>query len=179
MAAPASQTNLAGLPRRLVQDGIVSEEKLTEATEAAKKEKLPLVAYLVNQELAEARPIAVAAAHEFGVPLLDLDAVEVDLDVVRSVDQKLINKHRVLPLVKRGQRLFLGIADPTNLAAIDDIKFQTSLRIDPVVVEQDKLEERITRAIEAVDTSMSGLDDDDFDLENLDIASEEEEAEDV
>jgi type IV pilus assembly protein PilB len=179
MAAPASQTNLAGLPRRLVQDGIISEEKLAEATDAAKKEKVPLVAYLVNGEFAEARPIAVAAAHEFGVPLLDLDAVEVDLDVVRSVDQKLINKHRVLPLVKRGQRLFLGISDPTNLAAIDDIKFQTSLRIDPVVVEQDKLEERISRAIEAVDTSMSGLDDDDFDLENLDIANEEEENEDV
>ncbi|MDX1517141.1 MAG: type IV-A pilus assembly ATPase PilB [Woeseiaceae bacterium] len=179
MAAPASQTNLAGLPRRLVQDGIIAENRLAEAFETAKKEKLPLVAYLVNNELAEARAIAVAASHEFGVPLLDLDAVEIDLDIVRTVDQKLINKHRVLPLVKRGQRLFLAISDPTNLQAIDDIKFQTSLRIDPVVVEQDKLEERITRAIEAVDTSMSGLDDDDFDLENLDIASEEEEQEDV
>jgi len=179
MAATASRTNLAGLPRRLVQDGIVSEEKLVEATDAAKKEKLPLVAYLVNAEIADARAIAVAAAHEFGVPLLDLDAVEVDLDVVRSVDQKLINKHRVLPLVKRGQRLFLGISDPTNLQAIDDIKFQTTLRIDPVVVEQDKLEERITRAIEAVDTSMSGMDDDDFDLENLDIENEDEEEQDV
>ncbi|MFQ5610161.1 MAG: type IV-A pilus assembly ATPase PilB [Woeseiaceae bacterium] len=179
MAATASTTNLAGLPRRLVQDGIVSEEKLAEATEAAKQEKLALVAYLVNEELAEPRAIAVAASHEFGVPLLDLDAVEVDLDVVRAVDQKLINKHRVLPLVKRGQRLFLGISDPTNLQAIDDIKFQTSLRIDPVVVEQDKLEERISKAIEAVDTSMSGLDDDDFDLENLDIDDGESEEEDV
>ena len=99
MAATASQTNLAGLPRRLVQDGIVSEEKLAEATEAARSEKVPLVSYLVNEDLAEARAIAIAASHEFGVPLLDLDAVEVDLDVVRSVDQKLINKHRVLPLV--------------------------------------------------------------------------------
>ncbi|NNC76811.1 MAG: type IV-A pilus assembly ATPase PilB [Woeseiaceae bacterium] len=170
---------MAGLPRRLVQDGIISEEKLTEASETAKKDKLPLVAYLVNNDLANARAIAVAASHEFGVPLLDLDAMEIDLDIVRAVDQKLINKHRVLPLVKRGQRLFLGISDPTNLQAIDDIKFQTSLRIDPVVVEQDKLEERITKAIEAVDTSMSGLDDDDFDLENLDIAGEEEENEDV
>jgi len=117
-----------------------------------------------------------AASHEFGVPLLDLDAVEIDIDVVRAVDQKLINKHRVLPLVKRGQRLFLAIADPTNLQAIDDIKFQTSLRIDPVVVEQDKLEDQINRALEAVDTSMSGLgDDDDFDLENLDVTGEEEE----
>ena len=178
MAATASQTNLAGLPRRLVQDGIISEKQLQDATEAARDAKQSLIAYLVNEELAEARAIAVAAAHEFGVPLLDLDAVEIDLDVVRAVDQKLINKHRVLPLVKRGQRIFLGISDPTNLQAIDDIKFATSLRIDPVVVEQDKLEERITKAIEAVDTSMSGLDDDDFDLENLDIAGEDEEQQD-
>ena len=179
MAATASQTNLAGLPRRLVQDGIVSEAKLTEATEAAKKDKLSLVAYLVNEDLADARAIAVAASHEFGVPLLDLDSIDIDVDVVRAVDQKLINKHRVLPLVKRGQRLFLGIADPTNLQAIDDIKFQTSLRIDPVVVEQDKLEEQITRAIEAVDTSMSDLGDDDFDLENLDVTGEADDAEDI
>ena len=179
MAATASQTNLAGLPRRLVQDGIVSEDKLADAAEAAKKDKLTLVAYLVNEDLADARAIAVAASHEFGVPLLDLDAVDVDVDVIRAVDQKLINKHRVLPLVKRGQRLFVGIADPTNLQAIDDIKFQTSLRIDPVVVEQDKLEERITKAIEAVDTSMSDLADDDFDLENLDVTSDDEQAEDL
>ncbi len=177
MAATASQSNLAGLPRRLVQDGIVSEEKLGEATEAAKKERLPLIAYLVSEELADPRAIAVAASHEFGVPLLDLEAVEIDLDVVRTVDQKLITKHRVLPLVKRGQRIFLGIADPTNLQAIDDIKFATSLRVDPVVVEQDKLEDRINRAIEAVDTSMGGLDDDDFDLENLDVGPDEDEDE--
>jgi len=179
MAVTASQTNLAGLPRRLVQDGLISEEKLLEATDAARKQKLPLVPFLVNEELADARSIAVAASHEFGVPLLDLDAVDVDIDVVRSVDQKLINKHRVLPLVRRGQRLFLGISDPTNLAAIDDIKFQTSLRIDPVVVEQDKLEERIVKAIEAVDTSMSGMDDDDFDLENLDVTGEDDEEDEV
>ncbi len=179
MVATATQTTLAGLPRRLVQDGLISEEKLVEATAAARKQKLPLVAYLVNEELAESRAIAVAASHEFGVPLLDLDAIEVEIDVIRAVDQKLINKHRVLPLVLRGQRLFLGISDPTNLAAIDDIKFQTSLRIDPVVVEQDKLEERSVRAMEAVDTSMSGMDDDDFDLENLDVTGDEDDEEDI
>ncbi len=179
MAATASQTNLAGLPRRLVQDGIISEDQLQEATETAKKEGLPLIAYLVGADKADPRAIAVAASHEFGVPLLDLEAVEIDLDVIRAVDQKLIGKHRVLPLVKRGQRLFLGISDPTNLQAIDDIKFATSLRVDPVVVEQNKLEERIGQAIEAVDTSMSDLDDDDFDLENLDVSGEEAEQEDV
>ncbi|MCH8866220.1 MAG: type IV-A pilus assembly ATPase PilB [Proteobacteria bacterium] len=179
MAATASRTLLAGLPRRLVQDGLIGEEQLLEATELAKKQKLPLVAYLVNEDLADARAIAVAASHEFGVPLLDLDAIDIDLDVVRSVDQKLVSKHRVLPLVRRGQRLFLGISDPTNLQAIDDIKFQTSLRIDPVVVEQDKLEALIVKAIEAVDTTMDDLDDDDFDLENLDIGSEDDEPDEI
>ncbi|MCH7502069.1 MAG: type IV-A pilus assembly ATPase PilB [Proteobacteria bacterium] len=179
MAATASQTNLAGLPRRLVQDGIISEEQLHKASAAARKQKVPLVAYIVNEDLADSRAIAVAASHEFGVPLLDLDAIDIDIDVIRAVDQKLINKHRVLPLVKRGHRIFLGISDPTNLQAIDDIKFQTSLRIDPVVVEQDKLEDRITKAIEAIDTSMSSLEDDDFDLENLDIAGDDDDAEEV
>jgi type IV pilus assembly protein PilB len=175
MAATASQSTLSGLPRRLVQDGIVTEEDVQNATESARKDKIPLVAYLVANDMADSRAVAVAASHEFGVPLLDLDSVDIDLDCLRAVDQKLLNKHRVLPLVKRGQRLFLGISDPTNLQAIDDVKFQTSLRIDPVVVEQDKLEERITKALEAVDTTMSSLEDDDFDLENLDVSGGTEE----
>jgi type IV pilus assembly protein PilB len=162
MAATASQSNLSGLPRRLVQDGILTEEVIQEATDKA-----------------DSRAIAVAASHEFGVPLLDLDAIEIDLDTLRAVDQKLLNKHRVLPLIKRGQRLFLGVSDPTNLQAIDDVKFQTSLRIDPVVVEEAKLEERITRALEAMDTTMSSLEDEDFDLENLDVTSGDEEDEDI
>jgi type IV pilus assembly protein PilB len=178
MAVTASQSILTGLPRRLVQDGIISEEDVQKASEAARKEKIPLVAYIVSNELADSRAIAVAASHEFGVPLLDLDAIEIDMDCLRAVDQKLLNKHRVLPLLRRGQRLFLGISDPTNLQAIDDVKFQTSLRVDPVVVEQAKLEERITRALEAVDTSMSSLDDDDFDLENLDVMGGDEEQDD-
>jgi type IV pilus assembly protein PilB len=66
MVATASQSNLAGLPRRLVQDGIVSEDQLQDATEAAKKERLPLIAYLVSENLANARAVAVAASHEFG-----------------------------------------------------------------------------------------------------------------
>ena len=171
MAVTASQSILSGLPRRLVQDGIISEEDIVKATEAARKSKEPLVSYLVDNEMADSRAIAVAASHEFGVPLLDLDAIEIDLDTVRAVHQKLFTKHRVLPLVKRGQRLFLAISDPTNLQAIDDVKFQTSLRIDPVVVEDSKLMERINKALEAVDTTMSGFDDDDFDLENLDVGA--------
>ncbi len=170
MAATASQSNLSGLPRRLVQDGIVAEDVVQEAAAAARKEKISLVAYLVANEKADSRAIAVAASHEFGVPLLDLDSIDIELDTLRAVDQKLLAKHRVLPLLKRGQKMFLGISDPTNLQAIDDVKFQTSLRIDPVVVEEAKLEERIAKALEAVDTTMSSLDDEDLDLENLDVS---------
>lgn len=180
MAVTASQSALSGLPRRLVQDGIISEDTIQDAAEAARKARMPLVPYLVANDLADSRAIAVAASHEFGVPLLDLDAIEIDLEILRSVDQKLLSKHRVLPLVKRGQRLFLGISDPTNLQAIDEIKFQTSLRIDPVVVEQAKLEDRITKALEAVDTSMGSLGEEGFDdLDNLDVSSGDEEKDDV
>ncbi len=126
MAATASQSNLSGLPRRLVQDGIVTEDVVQEAAAAARKEKISLVAYLVANEKADSRAIAVAASHEFGVPLLDLDSIDIELDTLRAVDQKLLAKHRVLPLLKRGQKMFLGISDPTNLQAIDDVKFQTT-----------------------------------------------------
>ena len=179
MAATASQSNLSGLPRRLVQDGIVAEDVVQEAAAAARKEKISLVAYLVANEKADSRAIAVAASHEFGVPLLDLDSIDIELDTLRAVDQKLLAKHRVLPLLKRGQKMFLGISDPTNLQAIDDVKFQTSLRIDPVVVEEAKLEERIAKALEAVDTTMSSLDDEDLDLENLDVSGADDEDDDM
>ncbi len=180
MAVTASQSALSGLPRRLVQDGIIAEDTILDASEAARKAKTPLVPYLVANDLADSRAIAVAASHEFGVPLLDLDAIELDLEVMRSVDQKLLTKHRVLPLVRRGQRLFLGISDPTNLQAMDEIRFQTSLRVDPIVVEQAKLDERLAKALEAIDTSMGALGEEGFDdLDNLDVSTGEEEHENV
>src|SRR5690606_39348525 len=118
--------------------------------EAVKNQSGSLVAYLVENQMGSARQIAVAAAHEFGVPLLDLDAIEVDLDVVRLVDDKLLAKHRVLPILQRGKRLYIAVGDPTNLQAIDEIKFQTTLRVEPIVVEQDKLEMRVQRALEEI-----------------------------
>ncbi len=136
-----------------------------------------LVPHLVANRMGDPRQIAIAAAHEFGVPLLDLDSVDLDLEVVKLVDEKLLLKHRILPILQRGKRLFLAVCDPTNLQALDEIKFQTTLRIEAIVVEQDKLEIRVARAIEAVDTSMSNLGDDEgFDLENLEVTGGDEEA---
>ena len=179
VATAASRVPLTGLPKRLLQDGVVDQNTLVEALAAVKKSKTSLVAYLVSKQLGNPRQIAIAAAQEFGVPLLDLDALELDLDVVRLVSEKLLSRYRVLPLMQRGKRLHMGVADPTNLQALDDIGFQTSLRIEPVVVEQDKLDTHVNRAIEAVDTSMSSFDDDDFDLDNLEISGGDEELDDV
>ena len=177
MAVSATSAQLTGLPRRLVQDGIVTEDVCLQAVEDAKGAGQTLVAYLVDKELADPHQVAVAASHEFGVPLMDLSALELDLDAARSVSQKLLNKHKVLPLLRRGQRMFLGVSDPTNLQAIDEIKFQTGFRIDPVVVEQNKLEELVNSVLEAVDTSMASFDEEDFDLESLEVSGGDEELE--
>ena len=176
MAVTATQGPLTGLPRRLVQDGVVSEADLMAAMAAIDGKSANLVPHLVANRLGDARQIAIAAAHEFGVPLLDLDAVDLDLDVVKLVDEKLLLKHRILPILQRGKRLFIAVCDPTNLQALDEIKFQTTLRIEAVVVEQDKLDLRVARAIEAVDTTMSNLEDDaeGFDLENLEVTAGDE-----
>ena len=169
--------SMQGLPLRLVQDGLVEEKVMQDAVVAAKEANTNLVSYLVTAGLAEARDIAIAASQEFGVPLLDLEAVQPDLDAVKLVSDKLLQKHRVMPLVRRGKRLFVAVSDPTNMHALDEIKFQTGLSIEAVVVEEDKLQRIGSKAIEQVDTQMSSLESDDLDLENLDITGGDEELE--
>ena len=170
----AVQGPLTGLARRLLREGIVSREALLEALEAAQERGSTLVAYLVAHRRGDPGRIAAAAAHEFGVPVLDLDAVELAPEVVSLLPKELLERHRVLPLMRRGQRLFVGVSDPTNLQALDDIEFQTALRVEPVVVEQDKLEARITRSIRTQDHAIAAFDYADFDLENLQFGDAEE-----
>ncbi len=171
-AAGSVRGVLSGLPQRLVLDGLVDEAAMLDAIAGARERKTQLVSWLVSHEMASARDIAVAAAQEFGMPLLDLDAVATDLDTIRLVNEKLLAKHRILPLMKRGKRLHVGVSDPTILHAMDEIKFQTGLAIEAVVVEDDKLQRAVQKAIEQVDTQMPSLaaSDDDFDLENLDVS---------
>jgi type IV pilus assembly protein PilB len=176
-ALGAQRMVLQGLPQRLIQDGLVDEKTMTQALAAAKESNTNLVSHLVVNGIANAREIAIAGSQEFGVPLLDLDAVQPDLETVKLVSDKLLAKHRVLPLVRRGKRLFVAVSDPTNLHALDEIKFQTGLSIEAVVVEEDKLQKFANKALEQVDTQMPNLGDDDLDLENLDISGGEEELE--
>ncbi len=171
-AAGSVRAVLTGLPQRLVLDGLVEESAMLDAIASARERKTHLVSWLVSHDMASARDIAIAAAQEFGMPILDLDAVAIDLDTIRLVNDKLLAKHRVLPLVKRGKRLHVGVSDPTILHAVDEIKFQTGLAIEAVVVEDDKLQRAVQKAIEQVDHQMPNMGgtDEDFDLENLDVS---------
>jgi type IV pilus assembly protein PilB len=171
-AAGSVRAVLTGLPQRLVLDGLIDESAMLDAIASARERKTHLVSWLVSHDMASARDIAVAASQEFGMPLLDLDAVSPDVDTIRLVNEKLLAKHRVLPLVKRGKRLHVGVSDPTILHAVDEIKFQTGLSIEAVIVEDDKLQRAVQKAIEQVDTQMPNLagGDEDFDLENLDVS---------
>ncbi len=169
--ALASRSTLGGLPQRLVQDGVVDESGMHAAMQAAVERKTSFVTQLVLSGTVKARDIAIAAATEYGVPLFDLNALSIDLEAVRAVSDKLLAKHRVLPLFKRGKRLFLGVADPTNLHAIDEIKFQCGLGVEAIVVEDDKLQKLLDKAIEQVDTAMPSLSDEEgVDLDSLEVS---------
>jgi len=169
MASTNPITRLSGLARRLVQDGLLSEEQANAATEAAASANRPLVSYLVREGMVGAGDVAVAASHEYGVPLFDLDAIDPANMPTNLVEEKLVRKHHALPLIKRGNRLFMAVSDPTNHQGLDEIKFHTGLTTDAVLVEEDKLSAAIEKAIEAQDTSMSDVLDED--LENLDITA--------
>jgi type IV pilus assembly protein PilB len=175
LALGGARSGLGGLPQRLVQDGVVEEAVMLEALNAARERKTGVVTQLVSSGAAQARDIAIAASSEFGVPLFDLDAVNTDLEIVRLVTDKLLAKHRVLPIFRRGKRLFLAVADPTNLHAIDEIKFQTGLGVEAVVVEDDKLQKAVDKAIEQADAQMPPLGDDEgMDLESLEVTAGED-----
>jgi type IV pilus assembly protein PilB len=179
LALGGTRSSLGGLPQRLVQDGVVEESAMINALQAAKDRRSSFVTQLIAAGAAKARDIAIAASTEFGVPLYDLDSHQVELDTVKLVQDKLMQKHRCLPLFRRGKRLFLAVADPTNLHAIDEIKFQTGLGIEAIVVEDDKLQRAIDKAAEQVEAAMPQLTDDEtgFDLENLEVSSGDEDME--
>lgn len=172
MATAPSNIHFSGLAKCLIQQGVLTEETATAAVEEAQKNKLPFVSYLVKNKQVDSRTVANLASAEFGVPLLDLDAVDLSSVPIKLVSEKLIRQHHALPLFKRGNRLFIATADPTNFQALDEIKFHTRLNTENILVEEEKLMKAIDAALEAVDTSMGNLLD--SDLDNIDISGGDE-----
>jgi type IV pilus assembly protein PilB len=168
-------TPLSGLARRLVQDGVLEEHVARQALQDARQQKVPFVTLVVERNLADGRRIAESASDEFGTPLLDLAAFNIETSPKNLIDPKLIEKHHAIPLFKRGNRLYLAVSDPTNLHALDEIKFHTGISTEAILVEESQLAKVMQRFIKAAEdasgSNFSSLDD--VGLEDLDIESGE------
>ncbi len=162
--------SLNGLARRLVADSILEVELATKAVTQAKKDKIPFAQHLVANGIIDARTLALIASEEFGSPVFDLNALNKDMIPQKLVDDKLIRKHHTLPIARRGNRLFLAVTDPTDLHALDEIKFNTGINTEAVLVEADKLQVAIDKYLNAQEESLGdalgGLDDD---MDELDV----------
>ena len=159
---------LSGLPRRLVEQNIISAEQAQEIFKKAKEDKTHFVGAAVSMGKVKARTLALMASEEFGIPVLDLAAFDLDLLLHDVVSNELIEKHRVLPLFKRGNRLYVAQSDPSAVMAIDEIKFTTGMTVEPVLVEEDRLSATVDRMLSAADDAFADLDEalDDVELED-------------
>jgi type IV pilus assembly protein PilB len=172
MASTQPKMNVSGLARRLIRDELLTEPQAEQLIQEALKKRTPFVSHLVEKKVLNSHQIALAGSQEFGVPLFDLESLDLEQAPVKLVAEKLIRAHHALPIFKRGNRLFLAVSDPTNLQGLDEIKFHTGLSTEAVVVEEYKLLAAIDSALSAGETAMADLLD--ADLDNLDIAIEDE-----
>jgi len=158
---------LSGLARRLVEDDLLEEDVAREATEEARKTRVPFVTHLVQNNIVDSKAIATSASEEFGTPLLDITALDPDAIPKDLVDAKLIRSNHAIPIFHRGNRLFVAVSDPNNRTGLDEIKFQTGISTEEVLVEENKLAAFIENFLESQeDDGMGDLgDDDDVDLD--------------
>ncbi|WP_375740142.1 type IV-A pilus assembly ATPase PilB [Pseudomonas boanensis] len=158
---------LSGLAKQLVLTNLLDERSALQAHTQAQRNKIPLISYLVQNKLLRSRDLAEMAAEQFGVAFLDLGSVDKDALPRDLVSEKLIRQHRALPLWRRGNKLFVGISDPTNHQAVTDIQFSTGLNTEAILVEDDKLGDAIEKFF---DSATSGMDDlGDVDLDGVDV----------
>jgi len=170
---------VSGLAKRLIQDGILNQTQAEDALRAARKDKIPFVSHLVKDKICSSWKIAIAASEEFGAPVMDLAAFDTHYCPQNLVDPRLLQKHRVMPLFKRGNRLYLAVSDPTDIKAFDEIKFHTGLNIDVIVVDENLLSLAIIKLIDEIEGGQNLLGSfDDADLENLEIDQSKQERED-
>ncbi|MBB1520250.1 type IV-A pilus assembly ATPase PilB [Aquipseudomonas guryensis] len=158
---------LTGLARQLVTAELLDERTAAQANAQALRNKIPLVSYLVQNKLATSRAVAEIAAEQFGVPFCDLSAIDKESQPRELVSEKLCRQHRVLPLYRRGNKLFVAMSDPTNHQAVTDIQFSTGISTEALLVEDDKLGDALEKFF---DTGSSGMEDlADVDLDGLDV----------
>jgi type IV pilus assembly protein PilB len=148
---------LTGLARRLVDEGLLTQEVALQAAEEASEKKRSLVSHLTANNKVPAGELARLTAAEFGFPLIDLAAFDLRDAPTKSVKEELIRKHHALPVFQRGNILYLAMADPTNHSSLDEIAFNANLHIEPLVAPTDQIEPALERALEDNADAMSDL----------------------
>jgi type IV pilus assembly protein PilB len=174
MAIPTPVSNLSGLALRLVREGYLPAADAERLQSEANTQKLPLITHLVSSKKLNSATIAKVASEEFGVPLFDITAIDAESAPVKLVDEKILRKHNALPIFKRGNKLYVAVADPTNLQGLDEIKFNTGLATEPVLVDEAKLALALDKMLDAADTTLSDFAAGGDDLESLDIGGDED-----
>ena len=145
----ASTRNISGLARALAQHGLMTEYEAETLQTQAQQAGTTFVDHVLAGKRISASQLAVFASRAFGVPLLDLSGFDTDQLQKDLIDLKIAQARHVLPLHKRGNRLFVATSDPANLQGLEEIWFKTNLVVEPVVVENDKLAATILKLVEA------------------------------
>jgi type IV pilus assembly protein PilB len=168
-------TSLTGLPRRLVEQGLIQQSQAEDILNKAKSERRSFVTLAVAGKAAKAKDIANLASDEFGLPLLDLSSFDPTLTPKELVSLSLIEKHRILPLFSRSNRLFIAQSDPSLMIAVDEIKFNTGMTVEVILVEEDKLSIAVDKLINSSDTSLEdAFGDLDSALDDVDLEGPED-----
>ncbi len=163
----------------MVQQGLLSEFDADALQTQAKASNLGFVEQVLVSKRMTASQVAVFASRAFGTPLFDLTGFDLDQINKELIDPKMVATRRILPLQKRGNRLFVAVSDPANLQALDEIRFKTNLVIDAVVVEDDKLAQTIAKVVESLGQTLKDLvstEDLEIDLQEGTPAAAEDEA---
>ena len=154
-------------------EGVLTEADARQAVEDAAKQKLPVASYLVENGMVDGLRMAQALSAEFGVPMLDTSAIDVTQLPIGELSEELIEKHTVLPLLKRGSRLFVGVKDPANPRVLEEIRFHTNCAVEPILIEAEQLKRGIEQAQNAQSISIGGDSDADEGLEGLTIGEDD------
>ena len=170
--------SLPGIGRALISAGKVSQQAAEAAASKAGANRTSFIAELSNAGILSALEVAETVSTMFSAPLLDLDAVNAARLPHELLDAKIISSYRVLPLSKRGNRITVATADPTQQEAAEQIKFTTQLGVDWIIVEADKLERLIAQQSKSASETMesySGGGDFEFgDLKPDEVAEEKD-----
>ena len=170
MATHAAATrNISGLARALAQHGVMSESEAEALQMQSQSSGVAFVEQVLSGKRLSAQQLAVFASRAFGVPLLDLTGFDFDQINREYFDTRIAQTRRVLPLHKRGNRLYVATSDPANLQALDEVRFKTNLVVEPVVVEDDKLGQAIAKLVEASGTTLKEM----AALEDIEITLED------